>query len=413
MRAKNEKQKPRLARIGAAHFPAARLAASPRSLGRMFAPRLVVRLALAAALVALAAPLRPARAFQLFPRESAASADESASSSLLDPAAAFVPEDACACAPHHPHPREAVDRGRQPLGPHAGVGATAAIRRVLDRALRRAKEGWRGATTRASAAEASENKKPGGADADACADAAHAERHFADVVDALGDLERELFLAAPAGGAFPGPARHEPPLASALRLARGDLFPAFHFPFPALLPARREERRRAPEETPASSPSALLAALHRSAMDVRETPDAFVFVADVPGTKREDVEVEVDEAERTLTVRGRREETVEVGEDEAEEAKEEKKTEEKNADAAKTTASSSSTPADARNARPRHLVRERHFGSFENRYALPRNAALDEIKAETAEGVLTVTVPKRKGEEPPRARRVQIETRER
>ena len=381
----------------------------------MFAPRLVVRLALAAALVALAAPLRPARAFQLFPRESAASADESASSSLLDPAAAFVPEDACACAPHHPHPREAVDRGRQPLGPHAGVGATAAIRRVLDRALRRAKEGWRGATTRASAAEASENKKPGGADADAdaCADAAHAERHFADVVDALGDLERELFLAAPVGGAFAGPARHEPPLASALRLARGDLFPAFHFPFPALLPARREERRRAPEETPFSSPSALVAALHRSAMDVRETPDAFVFVADVPGTKREDVEVEVDEAERTLTVRGRREETVEVGEDQAEEAKEEKKNEEKNADAAKTTASSSSTPADARNARPRHLVRERHFGSFENRYALPRNAALDEIKAETAEGVLTVTVPKRKGEEPPRARRVQIETRER
>ena len=148
-------------------------------------------------------------------------------------------------------------------------------------------------------------------------------------------------------------------------------------------------------------------------MDVRETPDAFVFVADVPGTKREDVEVEVDEAERTLTVRGRREETVEVGEDQAAEAKEEKKNEEKNADAAKTTASSSSTPADARNARPRHLVRERHFGRFENRYALPRNAALDEIKAETADGVLTVTVPKRKGEEPPRARRVQIGTRER
>ena len=81
--------------------------------------------------------------------------------------------------------------------------------------------------------------------------------------------------------------------------------------------------------TDASSPSAFLAALHRSAMDVRETPDALVFVADVPGTKREDVEVEVDEADRTLTVRGRREETVEVGEDQAEEAKEEKKNEER------------------------------------------------------------------------------------
>ena len=130
MRAKIEKKKPRLPRIGAAHFPAARLAASPRSLGRMFAPRLVVRLALAAALVALAAPLRPRARVPALPARERGVRGRVVVVLAPRPRGGVVPEDACACAPHHPHPREAVDRGRQPLGPHAGVGATAAIRRV-------------------------------------------------------------------------------------------------------------------------------------------------------------------------------------------------------------------------------------------------------------------------------------------
>ena len=70
---------------------------------------------------------------------------------------------ALASAPASPLDRtERMPASPPVLGPAAsrpmGAGATAAIRRVLDRALRRAKEGWRGATTRASAAEASENK---------------------------------------------------------------------------------------------------------------------------------------------------------------------------------------------------------------------------------------------------------------
>jgi HSP20 family protein len=39
-------------------------------------------------------------------------------------------------------------------------------------------------------------------------------------------------------------------------------------------------------------------------------------------------------------------------------------------------------------------VRERHFGAFENRYALPPSVDVDRISAKTSKGVLTVTAPK-------------------
>ena len=40
-------------------------------------------------------------------------------------------------------------------------------------------------------------------------------------------------------------------------------------------------------------------------------------------------------------------------------------------------------------------VRERHFGAFENRYALPPSVDVDRISAKTSKGVLTVIAPKR------------------
>ncbi|EEH54459.1 uncharacterized protein MICPUCDRAFT_8574, partial [Micromonas pusilla CCMP1545] len=96
-------------------------------------------------------------------------------------------------------------------------------------------------------------------------------------------------------------------------------------------------------------------------MDVRETDAALTFTADVPGVKLEDLSVEVDERDRVLIVRGKREETTEED-------------------------------------RTYHR-RERHFGSFENRYALPFNAELDAIDAKVDHGVLKITVPKRRPKE--------------
>ncbi|PON80923.1 Small heat shock protein HSP [Trema orientale] len=85
-------------------------------------------------------------------------------------------------------------------------------------------------------------------------------------------------------------------------------------------------------------------------------PEAHVFRADVPGLKKEEVKVEVED-DRVLQISGER--------------KMEKK--DKND--------------------TWHRV-ERSCGKFLRRFRLPENAKLDQIKAAMENGVLTVTVPK-------------------
>nr|GME13549.1 18.5 kDa class I heat shock protein [Ipomoea batatas] len=79
-------------------------------------------------------------------------------------------------------------------------------------------------------------------------------------------------------------------------------------------------------------------------IDWKETPEAHVFKADVPGLKKEEVKVE----EKTDTW---------------------------------------------------HRV-ERSSGSFLRRFRLPENAKVDQIKAAMENGVLTVTVPKEEVKKP-------------
>jgi HSP20 family protein len=124
-------------------------------------------------------------------------------------------------------------------------------------------------------------------------------------------------------------------------------------------------------------------------MDVRETDAALTFTADVPGVKLEDLSVEIDERDRVLIVRGKREETTE--EDVETPTTPKKKKEEIEIKKAEETAA-------APHQRTYHR-RERHFGSFENRYALPFNAELDAIDAKVDHGVLKITVPKRRPKE--------------
>ncbi|XP_004307601.1 PREDICTED: 18.2 kDa class I heat shock protein-like isoform 2 [Fragaria vesca subsp. vesca] len=91
-------------------------------------------------------------------------------------------------------------------------------------------------------------------------------------------------------------------------------------------------------------------------IDWKETPEAHVFKADLPGLKKEEVKVELEEG-NVLQISGERS----------------KEQEEKND--------------------KWHRV-ERSSGKFMRRFRLPDNAKVDQVKAAMENGVLTVTVPK-------------------
>eukprot|EP00899_Mesostigma_viride_P018135 jgi/Mesvir1/26322/Mv22502-RA.1 len=102
----------------------------------------------------------------------------------------------------------------------------------------------------------------------------------------------------------------------------------------------------------------------KAAVDVIERPDSYIFRADMPGMKKENVRVHLDG--RTLSIGGER------------------------------------TREEVREDERFHLV-ERTLGRFERQFKLPPNADVDKIDARCEDGVLTVHVPKRPGEELPKA----------
>ena len=116
------------------------------------------------------------------------------------------------------------------------------------------------------------------------------------------------------------------------------------------------------EETESNAPASALPAT-TPAVDVYESPDGYLLVADLPGVARDDLDVEVDG--NVLSIVGRR-----------------------------TLANEGQTL-------------HRAFGSVEFRrsFRLPKVADIDELSAKLEAGVLTLTVPKRPESRP---RRIEV-----
>ena len=111
-----------------------------------------------------------------------------------------------------------------------------------------------------------------------------------------------------------------------------------------------EESFVRPRQGPAGAPAGL-------ALDVQETPEAFVVTASIPGVPAEEVDITV--LGDTLRIRGERREE---------------------------------HRQDAQGGR--WLLRERRYGAFERTVALPTAVKSDAASADFKEGVLTITLPK-------------------
>eukprot|EP00271_Cylindrocystis_brebissonii_P010944 TRINITY_DN27482_c0_g1_i1.p2 TRINITY_DN27482_c0_g1~~TRINITY_DN27482_c0_g1_i1.p2 ORF type:complete len:144 (+),score=34.93 TRINITY_DN27482_c0_g1_i1:311-742(+) len=111
-------------------------------------------------------------------------------------------------------------------------------------------------------------------------------------------------------------------------------------------------------------------AVANTAVDVKETPEAFQFVADLPGLQRDQVKVQIEEG-NTLSISG------------------ERRREEK---------ASTDTY---------HRV-ERTTGKFMRRFRLPANADVKKVTAACQNGVLTVQVPKIPPQKPEKPKTIDI-----
>ncbi|ERN11986.1 hypothetical protein AMTRI_Chr08g160550 [Amborella trichopoda] len=113
---------------------------------------------------------------------------------------------------------------------------------------------------------------------------------------------------------------------------------------------------------PSNSLSAEASTFANTRIDWKETENAHVFEADLPGLKKEEVKVEVEEG-RVLKIGGERKKESEVQNDKW------------------------------------HRI-ERSRGEFLRRFRLPENAKVDRVTASMENGVLTVIVPKEEVKKP-------------
>ncbi|OAY79918.1 17.1 kDa class II heat shock protein-like [Ananas comosus] len=110
--------------------------------------------------------------------------------------------------------------------------------------------------------------------------------------------------------------------------------------------------------------------------DVKELPNAYVFVVDMPGVKSGEIKVEVEEG-RVLVISGERKRGGGGGDEEEKEG-------------------------------AKYLRMERRMGKLMRRFVLPEDANVDAITAVCRDGVLTVTVDKVPPPEPKKPKTIEV-----
>ncbi|MCL7028085.1 hypothetical protein MKW94_011122 [Papaver nudicaule] len=105
--------------------------------------------------------------------------------------------------------------------------------------------------------------------------------------------------------------------------------------------------------------------------DIKEYPDSYVFVLDMPGSKSDEIKVQVED-NNVLVVTGMRQR-----EDEKEKE-------------------------------VKYIRMERIIGMFMRKFVLPENANIDAISAVCIDGVLTITVQKLPPPEPKKPRTIEV-----
>lgn len=108
----------------------------------------------------------------------------------------------------------------------------------------------------------------------------------------------------------------------------------------------------------------------KPSVDIYETADKMVLVADLPGIKQEDIELKVEN--NLLTIRGERKMDKEIKQEDF------------------------------------HRI-ERAYGSFSRSFTLPATIDIDKIKAEHRNGILQVILPKK---EETKAKKIKIDLKE-
>ncbi|PKI69006.1 hypothetical protein CRG98_010584 [Punica granatum] len=104
--------------------------------------------------------------------------------------------------------------------------------------------------------------------------------------------------------------------------------------------------------------------------DVKEYPNSYEFVIDMPGLKSGDIKVQVED-DNVLTISGeRKRDEVKEGE--------------------------------------KYLRMERRVGKFMRKFVLPENANTDAVSAACKDGVLTVTVQKLPPPEPKKPKTIEV-----